>query len=105
MSYNDENSLACVLAIAYIWAKNDYILHRELATGHGFADLVMIPRKNDKPALVIELKFNTAVNTAIDQIRQKKYPDKVKEYSNNILLVGISYDKTTKKHFCKIERA
>ena len=56
LAYNDENSLACVLSIAYIWAKNEYVIHREYATGKGYADLVMIPRRNvSKPALVIEL--------------------------------------------------
>ena len=106
LTYNNENSLACVLAVAYIWAKNEYIIHREYASGKGFADLVMIPRKNvNKPALVIELKYNTAVDTAIDQISDKNYPDKIKEYTDNLLLVGISYDRETKQHICKIERA
>ena len=106
LSYNDENSLACVLSIAYIWAKNEYIIHREYATGKGYADLVMIPRRNvDKPALVIELKYNHSVDTAIDQIKRREYPAKVAEYSGDILLVGISYDRETKTHTCRIEKA
>ena len=105
LAYNDENSLACVLSIAYIWAKNEYILHREYATGKGYADLVMIPRRNvAKPALVIELKFNRTADTAIDQIKRKEYPAKIAEYTGDILLVGISYDKETKQHECKIEK-
>ena len=105
LSYNDENSLACVLSVAYIWAKNDYIIHREYATGKGYADLVMIPRRNvSKPALVIELKFNNSADTAIDQIKRKQYPAKIAEYTGDILLVGINYDKETKQHTCKIER-
>jgi len=104
LAYNDENSLACVLAIAYIWAKNEYIIHREYATGKGYADLVMIPRRNvDKPALVIELKYNHSTDTAIDQIKRKNYPAKVTEYTGRILLVGINYNKETKQHSCKIE--
>lgn len=104
LSYNDENSLSCVLSIAYIAAKKDYIIHRELATGKGFADIVMIPRRNvDKPALVIELKYNQTVDTAISQIKNKNYSSIVSEYTGNILLVGINYDKETKKHTCKIE--
>ncbi|MCQ2330327.1 MAG: ATP-binding protein [Paludibacteraceae bacterium] len=106
LTYNNENSLACVLAVAYIWAKEEYVIHREYASGKGFADLVMIPRKNvNKPALVIELKYNTAVDTAIDQILNRNYPEKIKEYTDNLLLVGISYDRETKQHICKIERA
>ena len=106
LSYNDENSLACVLSVAYIWAKNEYVIHREYATGKGYADLVMIPRRNvSKPALVIELKFNNSADTAIDQIKRKQYPSKIAEYTGDILLVGINYDKETKQHTCRIERS
>ena len=105
LAYNDENSLACVLTIAYIWAKNEYVIHREYATGKGYADLVMIPRRNvSKPALVIELKFNHSIDTAIDQIKRKAYPSKIAEYTGEILLVGINYDKDTKQHTCRIEK-
>ena len=105
LSYNDENSLACVLTVAYIWARNEYIIHREYATGKGYADLVMIPRCNvEKPALIIELKFNHTADTAIDQIKRKEYPAKIAEYTGDLLLVGINYDKETKQHACKIER-
>ena len=105
LSYNDENSLACVLSIAYYYASNDYIIHRELATGKGFADLVLIPRKNvDSPAIVIELKYDKAVNTAIEQIKRKQYPVKVAQYTDNLLLVGITYERETKEHRCCIER-
>ena len=105
LSYNDENSLACVLSLAYIWAKNEYVIHREYATGKGYADLVMIPRRNvNKPALVIELKYNHSANTAIEQIKRKDYPSKIAEYKGDIVLVGINYDKDTKQHSCKIEK-
>ena len=105
LAYNDENSLACVLSIAYIWARNEYVIHREYATGKGYADLVMILRRNvAKPALVIELKFNHSTDTAIDQIKQKNYPSKIADYTGDILLVGINYDKETKQHSCKIEK-
>ena len=97
--------MACVLTVAYIWARNEYVIHREYATGKGYADLVMIPRRNiSKPALVIELKFNHSAETAIDQIKRKDYPSKIAEYTGDMLLVGINYDKETKQHTCKIER-
>ena len=105
LSYHNENSLACVLSLAYYFAKNDYIVHRELATGKGFADLVMIPRKNvTSPAIIVELKYNKDADTAINQIRRKQYPAKVAEYTGELLLVGISYDKQQKAHQCHIER-
>lgn len=109
LSYHDENSLACVLTIAYYHAMNDYVIHRELASGKGFADLVFIPRRGvDKPAMVVELKYNKNAVAAIDQIKQKNYPAKVAEYMNSattgdILLVGINYDQKTKTHTCNIE--
>lgn len=103
LSYNDENSLACVLSIAYYYANNDYVIHRELATGKGFADLVLIPRKNvDSPAIVIELKYNKDADTAISQILRKEYPAKVAQYADSLLLVGINYDRETKQHQCQI---
>jgi len=105
LSYNDENSLSCVLSIAYYAARNNYHVHREYASGKGFADLVLIPRKNvDSPAIVIELKFNQSADTAIDQIKRRQYSKKVTEYADNLLLVGISYDKQAKTHACHIER-
>ena len=105
LSYNDENSLSCVLSIAYYYARNDYVMHRELASGKGFADIVFIPRKNvASPAIVIELKVDKGADAAIDQIRRKEYPAKVKEYAGNLLLVGVSYDRGTKQHRCRIER-
>ena len=105
LSYNDENSLSCVLSIAYYYANNDYIIHREFATGKGFADLVLIPRKDvNSPAIIIELKYNQDADTAISQILRKEYPAKVSQYADNLLLVGINYDRETKQHSCHIER-
>lgn len=105
LSYNDENSLACVLSIAYYYASNDYIIHREYATGKGFADLVLIPRKNvESPAIFIELKYDKAVDTAIEQIKRRQYPAKVAQYTDNLLLVGITYERESKLHRCCIEK-
>ena len=105
LSYNDENSLSCVLSIAYYYAVNDYVIHREYASGKGFADLVLIPRKNvDSPAIVIELKYNQNADTAIAQIKRRNYPEKVAQYADNLLLVGINYDRETKQHECHIEK-
>lgn len=105
LSYNNENSLACVLSIAYYYARNNYVMHRELASGKGFADIVLIPRKNvDSPAIVLELKVNKDADAAIDQIHRKQYPAKVAEYADRLILVGINYDRETKQHTCRIEK-
>ena len=104
LKYNDENSLACVISLAYYTARKNYIMHRELPTAKGFADIVYIPRKNvDAPALVIELKHNQPAGTAIEQIKTKNYPVKIAEHTGEIVLVGISYN-DEKGHSCEIER-
>ena len=79
---------------------------REFPTGRGFADFILIPRpeyKMDYPAIVIELKWNKNVDSAIAQIKEKRYPKSITEYCGDILLVGINYNKKTKEHQCVIE--
>ena len=105
LSYNNENSLSCVISLAYYYAHSNYVFYRELPTGKGFADIVLIPRKNvDSPAIIVELKYNQDADAAISQIRRKQYPAKVAEYVGELLLVGINYDKKEKTHQCHIER-
>ncbi len=108
IQYNDENSLSSVLSIAYLGAMQYYFKPvRELPTGKGFADFIFIPKPehiNNYPAIVVELKWNKKAETAIKQIKDKNYPDVVKQYTGDILLVGISYEKKTKQHECTIEK-
>ena len=105
--YHDENSLSSVLTIAYLSSMQYYFKPiRELPTGRGFADFVYIPKpeyKADYPALVVELKWNKTADTALQQIKDRKYPQSLVPYTGNILLVGINYDKKTKEHSCVIE--
>ncbi len=103
--YNDENALSYTISLALYAARNFYTVHRELAGGQGFADLVFLPRKKfqEKPALVVELKWNESANGAIEQIKKKEYCKSLEEYKGNILLVGVNYNKKTKKHECIIE--
>jgi hypothetical protein len=103
LQYNDENALAYTIYLAYIMARNDYTMVREFPGGKGFADVVFIPRY-DKPAMIIELKYDKDVDTAIKQIKDKKYFFGLEKYLDNLLLVGINYDKETKKHTCMIEK-
>lgn len=105
LTYNDENSLSCVLTMAYFTAPAYYQIIREMPTGKGFADFVLIPRANagDRPAMVIELKYDQSADAAINQIKNKRYQGALAGYHDRILLVGINYDKDTKKHECVIE--
>lgn len=108
IQYNDENSLSSVLSIAYLGALQYYFKPvRELPTGKGFADLVFIPRReySNIPALLIELKWNKSADSAIRQIKERRYGKVLEQYSGEILLVGISYDKKSKNHRCVIERS
>ena len=106
LKYNDENALSCVLSLAYYSARKSYIIERELPAGKGFADLVFKPRSNNSnPAMIVELKYDNSAESAIEQIKEKQYMDCLKNYSGEVLLVGINYDKESKKHSCKIERA
>ena len=107
IQYHNENALSSILSVAYLSAMQYYFKPlRELPTGRGFADFVFLPKpeyKNDYPALVVELKWNRNVKTALQQIKEKKYPDSIRNYTGNILLIGISYDKGSKDHQCLIE--
>ncbi|MCD8013782.1 MAG: ATP-binding protein [Lachnospiraceae bacterium] len=110
LTYNDEDSLACAIYIAYFTARNYYMVIRELPAGKGFADYAFIPRSDtDKPAIIIELKYDKDADTAITQIHDNRYAGALKDYSDNILLVGINYDKDAKgkerkRHTCVIEQ-
>mgnify|MGYP000664965234 CR=1 FL=1 len=105
LKYNDENSLSCVISLAYYSARKTYTIERELSAGKGFADLVFRPRKNNSnPAMIVELKYDKSAGGALDQIKKRQYADCLKDYSGEILLVGINYNKDTKKHDCVIEK-
>ena len=98
--------MSYTISLALYAARNFYTIHRELAGGKGFADLVFILKKQfaEKPALVVELKWDKSAEGAIKQIKDKKYFESLEEYKNNMLLVGINYDRKTKTHECKIEK-
>ncbi len=106
LAYNDENSLACAIGLAYYSARKEYRLIRELPTGRGFADIVFLPLPSvTKPALVVELKYDKTAKAAIEQIKDRQYTKALEGYTGEILLVGISYDKESKDkpHSCVIE--
>ena len=106
LTYNDENSLSCAVGLAYYSARKDYKLIREFPTGRGFADIVFLPLPHTrKPAMVVELKYNKSSQAAIQQIKDRQYTQALKDYTGEILLVGINYnkEKADKKHECVIE--
>ena len=104
LKYNDENALSCVLTMAYFTAPAYYNVIREMPSGKGFADFVFLPRANagNRPAMIIELKYNQSAETALKQIKEKRYQGALSGYQGKILLVGINYD-SEKHHTCMIE--
>lgn len=105
LTYNDENSLSCLLGLAYYSAKKHYTIFREFESGEGFADLAFIPLKHsDKPAMLVELKYDRNADSAIQQVKNRRYHGALTEYLDKLLIVGINYDKKTKEHTCRIER-
>jgi len=113
-TYNDEAALSYAIQYAYYAAQKYYTTILELDSGKGYADIVFIPSPKypDRPAMVIELKYNKDAQTALLQIKKQNYPDRLQHYKGNILLVGIDYDKDApntseefKHHKCVIETA
>lgn len=102
--YNNEQALRSVIKLAYYSCKDDYFTIHELPGGTGYADIVFIPRQGvKKPAIIVELKWDKSDIGAINQIKTKQYVQAIENYGGEILLVGINYDKRTKKHQCIIE--
>ena len=105
LQYHDENALSYTISLALYAARNFYHIYREFPTGKGFADMVFLPRQKfpDKPALVVELKWDKTAEGAISQIKRRQYGKNLSDYHGNLLLIGVNYKKETKEHTCVIE--
>ena len=103
IKYNDENSLACIVTLVYLSARTKYKIVREMPAGIGFADFIFYPNDKSKPAFIIELKKDSTPEEALKQIKEKRYPLALKDYTGQKLAVGITYDSKQKQHHVKIE--
>ncbi len=103
IKYNDENSLACVIALVYLNARTKYKIIREMPAGIGFADFIFYPNNKSKPAFIIELKKDSTPEEALKQIKEKRYALALKDYTGQKLAIGIVYDSKNKSHKVKIE--
>ena len=110
-TYNSEAALSYAIQMAYYAGQKYYTTIQELDSGKGYADLVYLPspKSSDKPALLIELKYNRTVEVADDQIRRKEYLQKLEHYKDNLLVISVNYNKDVKSeeykhHTCRIER-
>lgn len=113
-TYHSEAALSYAIRLAYFNAEQYYTLIPEMQAGKGYADLVYLPspKHGDKPALLVELKYEKDADTAITQIYRQRYPDALEHYKGNMILVAINYDREQsnhkvgfKHHSCVIERA
>ncbi|WP_027218642.1 AAA family ATPase [Butyrivibrio fibrisolvens] len=112
-TYNNEAALSYAIMNAYYAAQMYYTEIRELDSGKGYSDIVMIPspKYSSKPLIIVELKNGKSSNEAIKQIEDRKYYEQFVHYKGNIIAVGINYDgelKNTddnyKKHSCSVKR-
>ena len=103
LQYNDENSLSCVVTLAYLSARDTYRIEREEKTGKGYADFSFHPLRKSDVAFIVELKKDKDPEVAIKQIKEKEYIQKFKDKYKNILAVAICYDSKSKEHKCIIE--
>lgn len=64
------------------------------------------PKWWENPELSVyeKVAFPLCCGVIVEQIKQKDYLDCLKNYSGEVLLVGVNYDKE-KRHTCRIERA
>jgi hypothetical protein len=111
LSYNHETELSAVVNLAYLSARDYYRIEREEKAGKGFVDFIFYPEMPPaETGIILELKVNHTPEEAIAQIYQKNYALRFREWTTQrnrplkkVLLVGIGYDKNTKKHRCMIE--
>lgn len=111
LRYNNETELSAVVNLVYLSARDRYRVEREDKAGTGYVDFIFYP-ETDKSldCIILELKVDSSPEEAIGQIKTKKYDLRFREriseeqkYTERILAVGISYDRKTKKHICKVE--
>ena len=99
-----------IVNMVYLSARDSYRIEREDKAGIGYVDFIFYPLYKNEDGIILELKVDNTAEAAIRQIKEKNYALKFKgklgqdpTYTRRILAVGISYDKKTKKHDCKVE--
>lgn len=110
LSYNNETELSAIVNLVYLSARDRYRVEREDKAGTGFVDFIFYPEEKGDTGIILELKIDHTPEEAIKQIRDKQYVLRFKgklgekpKVTGRILAVGISYDRKTKEHHCKVE--
>ena len=68
--FNSSETLQSTITLAYYTATDYYNIIKERDRRNGYADVVMIPKDFDRPALVIELKEDNSEGKAINEIKE-----------------------------------
>ena len=89
IKYNNENSLACVITLAYLSARSKYNIGREMPSRVGYADFIFYPNDKTQPAFILELKKNSTPEEALKQIRDRRYARTLKDYTGKNLLLEL----------------
>ena len=110
LSYNNETELSAIINLVYLSARDQYRVEREDKAGKGYVDYIFYPVRYDQDCIILELKVGHTPEEAIAQIKEKEYALRFEgktaeqdKYTGRILAVGISYNKETKEHSCKVE--
>lgn len=109
LSYNSEIELSAVVNLVYLAARDKYRVEREDKAGEGYVDFIFYPEYKDTPGIILELKIDATPEEVLQQIKEKNYILRFKgklgekmKYTGKILAVGISYNRKTKEHMCKV---
>ena len=110
LSYNSEIELSALVNLVYLAARDKYRIEREDKAGKGYVDFIFYPWKLQDTCLILELKVDRSPEDAICQIKEKQYAlrfqgklGETSKYTGKVLAVGISYDRESKIHQCKVE--
>lgn len=110
LSYNSEIELSAIINLVYLAARDRYRVEREDKAGEGYVDFIFYPERREDDCIILELKIDSTPEDAIQQIKNKQYALRFQgklgekpRYVGNIRAVGISYDRKTKEHSCKVE--
>lgn len=111
LSYNNEVELTALVNLVYLSARDTYRIEREDKAGVGYADFIFYPEVDlAADCIILELKIDSTPQDAINQIKNRKYAlrfqgtlGKESIYTGRILAVGITYNRSSKKHDCFIE--
>lgn len=71
--YSDESELSKVITFVYLQAREYYDIRLEDRSGTGYVDYIFYPYKKEDDGIIIELKVDDTADSAVRQIKDRKY--------------------------------